>query len=172
MAGHDWSADVHSAMKIRGIATVATIPDGGLTRLLLLCREDAGTRVVTLTTEEEGIGVVTGLWLGGARGMVAMQSSGVGNCINALGLPGIMRAPCLMLVTMRGQWGEFNPWQVQMGQGTRPVLEAVGVKCFPVDRADEVGETFAAAADLAFEGGFSCAVLVGQRIIGAKGFGR
>jgi sulfopyruvate decarboxylase alpha subunit len=171
MAQHDWSADVLSAMKARGIATVATIPDGGLTRLLLLCRE-GDTRVVTLTTEEEGIGLVAGLWLGGGRGMVAMQSSGVGNCINALGLPAIMRAPCLMLVTMRGQWGEFNPWQVQMGQGTRPVLEAVGVKCFPVDRAEEVGETFAAAADLALDGGFSCAVLVSQRIIGAKGFGR
>jgi sulfopyruvate decarboxylase alpha subunit len=172
MAGHDWSADVLAEMKSRDIATVATIPDGGLTRLLLLCREDRDTRVVTLTTEEEGVGVVTGLWLGGKRGMIAMQSSGVGNCINALGLPAIMRAPCLMLVTMRGQWGEFNPWQVQMGQGTRPVLEAIGVKCFPVDRAGEVGETFAAAADLAFDGGFSCAVLVGQRIIGAKGFGR
>jgi sulfopyruvate decarboxylase alpha subunit len=159
-------------MRAREIATVATIPDGGLTRLLLLCRDDADMRVVTLTTEEEGVGIVTGLWLGGGRGMIAMQSSGVGNCINALGLPAIMRAPCLMLVTMRGQWGEFNPWQVQMGQGTRPVLEAVGVKCFPVDRAEEVGETFAAAADLAFNGGFSCAVLVSQRIIGAKGFGR
>ena len=172
MAGHDWSADVLEAMKAREIATVATIPDGGLTRLLLLCREAREMRVVTLTTEEEGVGIVTGLWLGGKRGMIAMQSSGVGNCINVLGLPAIMRAPCLMLVTMRGQWGEFNPWQVQMGQGTRPVLEAVGAKCFPVDRAEEVGETFSAAADLAFNGGFSCAVLVGQRIIGAKGFGR
>jgi sulfopyruvate decarboxylase alpha subunit len=170
---HDWSSDVLAAMRAREIGTVCTIPDGGLTRLLKLCREDgSSTRVVTLTTEEEGMGIVTGLWLGGARGMIAMQSSGVGNCINALGLPSIMRAPCLMLVTMRGQWGEFNPWQVQMGQGTRPVLEAVGVKCFPVDRAEEVGETFAAAADLAFNGGFSTAVLVSQRIIGAKGFGR
>jgi sulfopyruvate decarboxylase alpha subunit len=169
---HDWSSDVLAAMKAREIATVATIPDGGLTRLLLMCREDRAMRVITLTTEEEGIGITTGLWLGGARGMIAMQSSGVGNCINALGLPGAMRAPCLMLVTMRGQWGEFNPWQVAMGQGTRLALEAVGVKCFPVDRAEEVGETFGAAADMAFNGGFACAVLVSQRIIGAKGFGR
>ncbi|HET7410591.1 MAG TPA: hypothetical protein VFJ13_10355 [Paracoccaceae bacterium] len=169
---HDWSPDVLAAMKARDIGTVCTIPDGGLTRLLQLCREGTEHRVVTLTTEEEGIGILTGLWLGGKRGMLAMQSSGVGNCINALGLPAIMRAPCLMLVTMRGQWGEFNPWQVQMGQGTQPVLEAVGVKCFPVDRPEEIGETFAAAADMAFQGGFSAAVLVSQRVIGAKGFGR
>jgi sulfopyruvate decarboxylase alpha subunit len=132
---------------------------------------DAGMRLVTLSTEEEGIGVATGQWLGGTRAMIAMQSSGVGNCINALGLPTTFRAPCLMLITMRGQWGEFNPWQVPMGQAVRPVLEAVGVKCFPVDKAEEVGEVFAAAADLAFHGQFSAAVLISQRIIGAKGFG-
>ena len=166
-----WSDDVFHEIKKRKINTVCTIPDGGLTRLLNLVKADVGMRLVTLTTEEEGMGIVTGQWLGGERAMIAMQSSGVGNCINALGLPSVMRAPCLMLVTMRGQWGEFNPWQVQMGQATRPVLEAVGVKCFAVDKAQEVAPTFAGAADLAFNGGFACAVLVGQRVIGAKGFG-
>ena len=172
MAEGHWSEDVFEAMKAREIGTVATVPDGGLTRLLTLCHAEAGTRVVTLTTEEEGIGLVAGLWLGGQRGMMALQSSGVGNCINALGYAATLRAPCLMLVTMRGQWGEFNPWQVPMGHATPAVLEAMGVKCFPVDRAGEVGETFAAAADLAFNGDFACAVLVGQRVIGAKGFGK
>jgi len=167
-----WPDEVFAAMKARAIRTVCTIPDGGLTRLLDLVKADTAMRLVTLSTEEEGMGVATGCWLGGERAMVAMQSSGVGNCINALGLPAIMRAPCLMLVTMRGQWGEFNPWQVQMGQGTRPALEAVGVKCFPVDKAAEVAETFGAAADFAFNSGLSAAVLVSQRIIGAKGFGQ
>ena len=167
----DWSADVFREIKARDIKTVCTVPDGGLTRLLNMVEADAGMRLVTLSTEEEGIGVATGQWLGGTRAMIAMQSSGVGNCINALGLPTTFRAPCLMLITMRGQWGEFNPWQVPMGQAVRPVLEAVGVKCFPVDRAEEVGEVFAAAADLAFHGQFSAAVLISQRIIGAKGFG-
>ncbi len=172
MTTHDWPQDVFDAMAARGIATVATVPDGGLTRLLTLCEADPKTRIVTLTTEEEGIGVATGLWLGGQRGMIAMQSSGVGNCINALSYAATLRAPCLMLVTMRGQWGEFNPWQVPMGQAVQPVLEAMGVKCFPVDEAARVGETFAAAADLAFFGDFSAAVLVGQRVIGTKGFGK
>jgi sulfopyruvate decarboxylase alpha subunit len=168
----DWPQEVFYAMKARGIGTVATVPDGGLTQLLKQCEADAATRIVTLTTEEEGIGILAGLWLGGQRGMLAMQSSGVGNCINALGYAATLRAPCLMLVTMRGQWGEFNPWQVPMGQATRTVLEAMGVKCFPVDRAEMVGETFAAAADLAFSGDFCAAVPIGQRVIGAKGFGK
>jgi sulfopyruvate decarboxylase alpha subunit len=171
VAVDDWSADVFREIKARDIRTVCTVPDGGLTRLLRMIGEDKDLRLVTLTTEEEGIGVTTGLWAGGQRSMVAMQSSGVGNCINALGLPTAMRAPCLMLVTMRGQWGEFNPWQVPMGQAVRPALESVGVKVFPVDKPAEVGETFAAAADLAFNGSFSAAVLISQRIIGAKGFG-
>ena len=167
----DWSADVLRAMQARGITTVCTVPDGGLTRLLRMVEADTAMRLVTLSTEPEGVGIATGCWLGGGRAMLAMQSSGAGNCINALGLPVAYRAPCLMLVTMRGQWGEFNPWQVPMGQATRPALEAVGVKCFPVERPEEVGETFGAAADLAFHSRVSTAVLVSQRIIGAKGFG-
>jgi len=169
---HDWSTDVVLAMKARNIATVCTVPDGGLTQLLKMIEAEHSMRLVTLSIEQEGIGIATGCWLAGGRAMIAMQSSGVGNCINALGLPLAYRAPCLMLVTMRGQWGEFNPWQVPMGQATRPSLEAIGVKCFAVDKAEDVGETFAAAADLAFNSRVSAAVLVGQRIIGAKGFGQ
>lgn len=173
MSGRDpWSDDVFREMQLRDITTVCTIPDGGLTALLGLVETDSRMRLVTLSSEQEGIGIVTGCWLGGKRALVAMQSSGVGNCINALGLPAAYRAPCLMLVTMRGQWGEFNPWQIPMGQATRPALEAVGVKCFPVDKAAEVAETFAAAADLAFNSWERAAVLVSQRIIGAKGFGQ
>jgi sulfopyruvate decarboxylase alpha subunit len=167
-----WSHDVFRAIKARDIAIVCIVPDGGLTNLLDLIEADGKIGLVTLSSEQEGIGVATGCWLGGTRAMIAMQSSGVGNCINALGLPLAYRAPCLMLVTMRGQWGEFNPWQVPMGQAARPALEAMGVKCFPVDRSEEVGETFAAAADLAFNSRTSAAVLVSQRIVGAKGFGQ
>lgn len=171
-SGRGWSDDVFSEIKARNIETVCTVPDGGLTKLLNMVEADAGMDLVTLSTEEEGMGVVTGQWLGGKKAMIAMQSSGVGNCINALGYPSILKAPCLMLITMRGIWGEFNPWQVQMGMGTKPVLEAVGVRCFPVEKPAEVGETFAAAADIAFNGGMACAVLISQRVIGAKGFGQ
>jgi sulfopyruvate decarboxylase alpha subunit len=163
---------VFRAIKARNIQLVCTIPDGGLTNLLDLIEADRNIRLVTLSTEEEGIGIATGCWLGGGRALIAMQSSGVGNCINALALPLAYRAPCLMLVTMRGQWGEFNPWQVPMGQAARPALEAIGVRCLPVERSEEVGETFAAAADLAFNSRTCAAVLVSQRVVGAKGFGQ
>ena len=88
-----WADEVFGEIKKRRIASVCTIPDGGLTRLLNLVHDDKDVRLITLSTEEEGMGIVTGQWLGGKRSMIAMQSSGVGNCINALGLPAIMNAP-------------------------------------------------------------------------------
>jgi sulfopyruvate decarboxylase alpha subunit len=169
-AGHDWSAEVFEVLRAKSIRLVATVPDGGLTRLLKLCGAGSGIRVATLSTEEEGIGMLTGAWLGGGRGALLMQSSGVGNCVNTLSLPRLCGTPCLMLVTMRGQWGEFNPWQVPMGGAVRPVFEAMGVHCYPVDDAREVAPTFAAAANFAFASGVSAAVLISQRVIGAKEF--
>ena len=67
-----------------------------------------------------------------------MQSSGVGNTINLLGLTKTLRLPFLTLITMRGDYGEFNSWQYPMGQGTPKVLEAMGVLLTSVDKADEV----------------------------------
>ena len=153
------------------VRQIGTVPDAGLTRLLDLCSADNAMRVLTLTREDEGVGLVTGAWLGGERAALLMQSSGVGNVINALSLPAVCRAPCLMLVTMRGQWGEANSWQLPMGGAASSVLEAMGTTCYPVERAEEVGEAVAAAADMAFQCRHrNAAVLIGQRVIGAKTF--
>ncbi len=77
-----------------------------------------------------------------------------------------------MLVTMRGQWGEFNPWQIPMGQITAPVLELAGCIVLSLDQADEAAETVAAAARMVFEGPAAAAVLIGQRLVGVKTFER
>ena len=111
-----------------------------------------------------------GAWLGGERGALLMQSSGVGNCINMLGMTHECRFPLLMLVTMRGEWGEFNPWQTAMGQGTPAALEAVGVIVQHVDDAAHVADTVDAASRLAFNSYCAVAVLIGQRVIGFKQF--
>ncbi len=167
-----WPDRIHDVLRELEVRQVAYVPDSGHARLIELVRADKRIRAVPCTTEEEGVALAVGAWLGGDRCVLLMQSSGVGNCINMLSLIKMCRFPLLLLVTMRGEWGEFNPWQVPMGQATRPALEAVGVKCYPVDKPEEVGETFAAAADIAFNSRVSAAVLVSQRIIGAKGFGQ
>lgn len=167
----DWAADVHAVFRAKAIRQIGTVPDAGLTGLLQLCESDNAMQTLTLTREDEGLGVLTGAWLGGERAALLMQSSGVGNVINALSLPTICQMPCLMLVTMRGQWGEFNGWQVPMGRQAQTVLEAMGVTCYPVDEAEAIGGTVAAAVDFAFNARIAVAVLIGQQVIGAKTFG-
>jgi sulfopyruvate decarboxylase alpha subunit len=127
-------------------------------------------RAVPLTTEEEGIGLAAGAWLGGEKSVLLMQSSGVGNVINVLGMVGVCRLPLVMIVTMRGEQGEFNPWQVPMGQAVRPVLEAMGTVVHYAEKADEVGPVVNAALRLAYNSYASVAVLISQRLIGIKSF--
>jgi sulfopyruvate decarboxylase TPP-binding subunit len=125
---------------------------------------------VALTTEEEGVALLAGAWLGGDRGVLLMQSSGVGNCINMLSLIRICRFPLLALVTMRGEWAEFNPWQTPMGSTTKAALNLMDVRVVRAESESEVAETVDAAAVMAFDGGGSMAVLLGQRLIGSKVF--
>ena len=116
--------------------------------------------------------LAAGAWLGGQRAVLLMQSSGVGNCVNMLALNQVGRFPLLALVTMRGEWGEQNPWQLPMGQSAAEVLKLAGVIVQRLDTPERAGDTVRAAGDMAFEGQVSVAVLIGQRLIGAKSFAR
>ena len=167
-----WPQDIYDAFKKLGIRQVAYVPDAGHTQLIKSCHADRSMKAVSLTTEEEGVAMLAGAWLGGERGALLMQSSGAGNCINMLGMINECRFPLLMILTMRGQWGEFNPWQVPMSQATVPSLNAIGVTIHPVNIPGEAGETVAAAARLAFSTGRAVAVLISQRVIGYKSFGK
>ena len=164
----DWHKDIFDVLNEQGVSLVAHVPDAGHTPLIKRCEAANDIDVVTLTTEEEGIGLLSGAWAGGRKGVLLMQSSGVGNCANALALPIICRIPFLTIVSMRGEWGEFIPWQVPMGQGTPGVLEAMDVKLFRADYQSEVGMTVDAAAKFAFNTRQSAAVLLSQKMIGAK----
>ena len=170
MTNPTWQADVFAALKRASIAQIGYVPDAGHAHLINAAHADPEIRTTVLTTEEEGIALAAGAWLGGQRAAVLMQSSGVGNCINMLSLPVNCRMPFLTLVTMRGEWGEFNPWQVPMGTATPAVLTAAGVHVHRADRADEVAETVGAAAALAFSSCVPVAVLFSQRLIGTKVF--
>lgn len=163
-----WSADIYQAFKKLGIAQVAYVPDAGHTQLMLDCHADESMTAVSLTTEQEGVAMLAGAWLGGHRGALLMQSSGVGNCINMLSLVQECRFPLLMLVTMRGEWGEFNPWQLAMGQSAQQVLGHSGCVVQRVDKAEEAGEAVFAAGQMAFSTSRAVAVLIGQRVLGFK----
>ena len=168
----DWPDRIYDLLKTHDVRQVALVPDAGHSRLIRRCEADAALRTVTLTTEEEGIGLMLGAWLGGQRGVLLMQSSGVGNCINMLSLGILHRTPMPMIVTMRGDYGEFNPAQVPMGQATQAVLEAMGTVVHRADRPEDVAPTVEATLKLAFNTHRPSATLIGQRVLGAKTFGK
>jgi sulfopyruvate decarboxylase alpha subunit len=150
------------------VAQASYVPDAGHTKLIQLLHADPGIATTVLTTEEEGVALSAGAWLGGQRSVLLLQSSGVGNCINMLSLMATCRFPLLAIVTMRGEWAEFNPWQMPMGRATPGALELMGVKVMRVDEAEQAAETVASAATLAFDSDQQIAVLLSQRMIGRK----
>jgi sulfopyruvate decarboxylase alpha subunit len=170
MPPQSWQAQVYAALQAARVTVLGYVPDAGHAHLIEAAHADPDMRTVVLTTEEEGIALAAGAWLGGQRAVLLMQSSGVGNCINMLSLPVNCRMPFLTLVTMRGEWAEFNPWQVPMGAATPAVLTSAGVHVRRADTADDVAEIVAASAALAFDSAVPVAVLFSQRLIGAKAF--
>jgi sulfopyruvate decarboxylase alpha subunit len=171
-AAADWPDRIYALLKEHGIRQVALVPDAGHARLIRRCEADNDIRVVPLTTEEEGIAQLFGAWLGGQKGVLLMQSSGVGNCVNMLSVAIAHRTPLPMIVTMRGDFGEFNPFQVPMGNATQTVLEAMGTLVKRADRPEDIADTVNATLRLAFNTYRPTATLIGQRVIGAKTFGK
>ena len=163
-----WPRAVYDALRGSGVRHMAFVPDAGHSELIELFMADENVTSNVLTTEEEGIAIAAGAWLGGLRSVVLMQSSGVGNCINMLSLATISRFPLLMLVTMRGEWAEFNPWQVPMGRATEPALNAIGVRTLRADAPQDLIEMVGSAATLAYEADQQVAVLISQRMLGRK----
>ena len=162
----DWPREVHRALAKAQVRIVGYVPDAGHSRLIELCQGDRKMLSVVLTTEEEGIGLAAGAWLGGEKSVLLMQSSGVGNVINVAGMLRTCGIPLLMIVTMRGEQGEFNSWQVPMGEATPGVLQAMGVSVRRASRAQEIAPFVADA--LRHEQ--ATAVLISQGVIGIKSF--
>jgi sulfopyruvate decarboxylase alpha subunit len=163
-----WPDAIHAQFRRVGIRQVGYVPDAGHSRLIRLCQDDPAIADVVLTTEEEGVGLVAGAALGGQRAALLMQSSGVGNCINMFSLLRNCGFGCVVLVTMRGEFGEFNPWQVPMGSITDDVLKLSGFLTYRIDNAEDVGEIVGAGCDMAFDGNLQVAILLSQRLIGRK----
>ncbi|MBN3846147.1 phosphonopyruvate decarboxylase [Paraburkholderia sp. Ac-20342] len=168
----EWPVDIYNSLKANRVKQVCFVPDGGHARLISMCRDDAEIVSTALTTEEEGVGLIAGAWLGGQRSVLLMQSSGVGNCVNLFSLLSACTFPAVIVVTMRGQWGEYVPWQIPMGQATKGCFELMGFPVLEVDRAESVAGTMQAAFQMAYGGGKSVAVLISQRLIGAKTFSK
>jgi sulfopyruvate decarboxylase alpha subunit len=165
-----WQDELYDLLRRHSVTQVAYVPDAGHRILIDRSLADPGVHSVALTTEEEGVALMAGADLGGARGVLLMQSSGAGNCVNMLSLIKGGRFPFLTLLSMRGDFGEGNPWQFPMGQAVEPVLREMGVICLRIDQPNDVVPTATAALTMAFQGGNAVAVLLTQKLLGAKAF--
>jgi sulfopyruvate decarboxylase alpha subunit len=163
-----WPDRLFDALKRANVRQVGYVPDAGHARLIEHCRADPDIHDVALTTEEEGVALAAGAWLGGERAALLMQSSGVGNCVNMLSLARACRFPLAMFITMRGEWEEFNPWQEPMGSIVEPVMKLCEAEVLRATSPDKVESVAERALQAAFGGERIVAVLLSQQLIGRK----
>ena len=165
-----WPTRLFDHLLEAGVTLFAYVPDAGNKRLIELADAHNRARAVLLTSEEEGVAICAGADLVGRRAVLCMQSSGVGNCGNFLSLVKGGGFPILMIVSMRGDYGEENPWQYPMGQAVEPWLSAMGVLVFRVDAPDDLGAATSAALAACHKAGQGAALLLSQKFLGAKAF--
>ena len=164
----NWAEDMYRILREWGVTQFSYVPDAGHKVLINRSLEDPEVHSVPLTTEEEGIAMIAGAHLGGARCVAMMQSSGVGNCGNMFSFVKNGQFPMLIIVSMRGEFGEFNPWQMPMGQAAEPMLELCGFRCLRIERIEEVAPTVQAACMMVYKAGQAVAILLTQKLKGAK----
>ena len=165
-----WQDRLYKILKNNGIKLFSYVPDAGHKILIDNATKDNSVIAIPLTSEEEGVGIAAGSYLGGTKAVLLMQSSGVGNCINQLSLIKHGQFPFLTIISMRGEFGEGNPWQYAMGEAVIPSLEAIGVKCLQIYDEKDVIKTIQAALIMAFKAERSIAVLLSQKLLGSKKF--
>jgi sulfopyruvate decarboxylase subunit alpha len=161
-----WAVGVCAGLHAAGCRHVVYVPDNPLSHVLRVLRDSYREVVTTLATrEEEAFGIAAGLYLGGVRPAVLLQSSGLGNSLNALTsliLP--YRIPMLIIISMRGDMGEWNDAQVPMGRAVRPICDAIGVPHVTVDAPETAVETVRLAGQTAFATRLPGACLLPRRI--------
>ena len=165
-----WQNNLFEILKNEGISIFSYVPDAGHKVLIDRALLDDTIAAIPLTSEQEGIGIAAGAYLGGSKAVLLMQSSGVGNCINQLSLVKHGQFPFLTIISMRGEFGEGNPWQYAMGEAVIPSLESIGVKCLKIYNQDDVSKTIQSALTMTFKAERSIAVLLSQKLLGSKKF--
>lgn len=125
-----WARGVCAGVRAAGCRWVVYVPDNPLAHVLrVLADEHPDIRTIVATREEEAFGIAAGLYLGGGKSAVMLQSSGLGNSLNALGsLLVAYHIPTLIVMSMRGGPGEWNEAQVPLGRAAPSFLDALGIQ--------------------------------------------
>jgi sulfopyruvate decarboxylase subunit alpha len=161
-----WAHGICAGLRASGCREVVYVPDSPLSHILRVLKRDyPEVRATMATREEEALGIAAGLYFGGARPALMMQSSGLGNTLNALGsLLVAYQIPALFIISMRGGPGEWNWAQVPMGRAVELVLDAFSLQHIAIDHPESAAETVRAAATLAFGTHHPVACLLPRRL--------
>lgn len=164
----DWQAGVADRLARASVSVAAFVPDSRLNGVLAgLAEQDVLLR--SLTREEECVAYAAGQRIGGKRPVVLMQSSGLGNALNALGTLAVpYRLGLPLIISMRGTLGETNPSQIPIGRATKAMLAALGIQSFPLRRAEDAESLIDAVVGMAFEAGETTAVLLEPELGGGR----
>lgn len=168
-AAPDWVRDLLDAFREEDVKHLVYVPDQMLGSIFAVAEADPFFRLTAVHREEEAVGVLCGLFLGGARGAMVVQSSGLGNCLNALGALAIAgRIPFPLIVGLRGELGEFNPAQFAMGRAVPGCLTALGLQHFTVEDADKVGKIASGAIMSCYASSQPVGLLLSAQLTGWK----
>src|SRR5689334_20135524 len=161
-----WAAGVCAGLHAAGSRHVVYVPDNPLSHVLRVLGERyADVRTTVATREEEAFGIAAGLYLGGARPTVMLQSSGLGNSLNAItSLLVPYQIPVLFVVSMRGGAGEWNAAQMPMGRAVAPILDAIGIPHVTAESAEQVASVVQTTAETTFATRIPAACLLPRRV--------
>ncbi|MFB6298862.1 MAG: thiamine pyrophosphate-binding protein [Halobacteriales archaeon] len=164
-----WERAVVDAFDRTGVDTVAYLPDSILDDLVGMLEADESIEAIRVSREEEAVGVLAGAWLGGRRGALVCQSSGLANCFNAIGShvkpAGI---PFLGLVTRRGGLGDHNFAQIPAGYNMPRLLDDMGVRNTSLDGSTDVGSSVELAIETTFSTADPYIMLLERELTGGK----
>ncbi|MGQ0676726.1 MAG: hypothetical protein ACT4N4_11660 [Rhodospirillales bacterium] len=139
MAERAWHEIVRDVFKQNQVRLVAYVPDNVLRPLIDAVRGDKSFISFACTREEEAVGVVSGAWMAGMRGVVLMQTSGFATLANALASLAVpFQIPVVMVISERGTLGEFNLGQALTCRTMRPVLDSLAMEHHTIERLDQV----------------------------------
>ena len=164
-----WTEAIVAALRRHGVKLIAYLPDLIVSRVLSLMEKEPFFTMVPVAREEECVGILAGAYLGGMRGAMFAQNSGLGNCVNALASLAVpWQTPILMFLGQRGELGEFNVSQTGMGRATRPILEALGIPHVTLSHPEEVESFTSDGIKLAYTTRTSIGFILPRQLTGGK----
>jgi sulfopyruvate decarboxylase alpha subunit len=164
-----WSDQIIQGLKDADCSLIGYVPDGITWRVLRLMEQDPFFHMVPSSREEEAVGIISGAYAAGKRGALFMQSSGFGNCINALATLNIpYRIPVPMFIGMRGGPGEFNMAQVPGARAIPGILDSLGLQYFNLTREDELPKIIKGGIELCYAGRLPVANLLSTLLTGGR----